>query len=563
MHRFATKRFFGPLSARAVSAGLALCLSASLSLLSGCLSRSLTSIYVQPAAGNTTIAPGVQAQFQAFGVYTEGGHASETENITSQVTWSAVIPTVASVNSSGLVTGVAPGTTSIIATIKGAYGQLSASSDVVVSSPSGGSGATTRTLTSVSIVPASQTLTAQGESAQFLAIGTYNTSPTSENLTSSASWSSSAPSVATVDTTLSGTPGRVTAVGAGTTTITVLATSPDGSIVQGSATVNVNIPTTSTTPARTLTAITVSPGSQTLTAAGQTAQFIAIGSYNESPLTSDLSSTATWESSDTSIATVSSGGVVQAVSPGSVTITAIGTAADGSIITGSAVVNVESSLPANRTLTGLEIIPASQSTTTTGETAQFLAIGTYSAAPLTADLTNQATWLSSDVAVATVNNAGLATTVGTNAGEETTITALVTDPSNGDVLAASGTLQVVAPGGGVGPGSSTLPTLTVYGAGSGSGSVTSSPGAISCSYTGPANGAGAGSQPTAQCSGSFPVGTTVTLTETPATGSVFDGWSSNCAPVATSPTDPTTGQHTACTITVNTNDTVGAIFDPQ
>src|SRR5256886_10918301 len=53
-------------------------------------------------------------------------------------------------------------------------------------------------------------------------------------------------------------------------------------------------------------------------------------------------------------------------------------------------------------------------------------------------------------------------------------------------------------------------SATVIPAGTGSGSVTSSPAGITCGTT---------------CSASFPVGTMITLTATPATGSTFTGWS--------------------------------------
>ncbi len=562
MRGFSKKLFSGCGVAGAIA--LALLLFSSSSLLTGCsalgLTYSLTGLSISPATGDTTIVAGVTAQFTATGTYTEGGHQPTTQNLTDQVQWSTTIPDVAVVSDQGVVTGVAAGTTTVTATIEGEFGELTATSNVTVTAPSGGGGTTTRALTSVALVPADQALTGIGQQAQFLAIGAYNTSPTSANLTSTATWQSSDDSVATVGTG-SNNPGLVTAVSAGTATITALANSPDGSVVEANGTVTVTLPTGSSSTTRTLTAITVSPGSQTLTAAGQTAQLIAIGSYTASPLTVDLTSTASWESSDTSIATVNSSGIVTAVAPGSATITAIGTAADGSIITGDAVMTVAATTPNGRILTGLSVIPASQDTSTAGETSQFLAIGTYSAAPLSADLTDQVTWVSSDIAVATVNNAGLATTVGGAAGGETTITALAT-ASDGSVFSASGTLSI-APASTPGAGSTNLPTLTLYGVGAGDGSMTSSPGAISCSYTGPASGSGSGTETPSPCIGNFSTGTTVTLTETPASGTKFDGWSNNCAPVTTSPTDPTSGQYTECTITMNSDETVGAIFDPQ
>ena len=79
------------------------------------------------------------------------------------------------------------------------------------------------------------------------------------------------------------------------------------------------------------------------------------------------------------------------------------------------------------------------------------------------------------------------------------------------------------------------PELTVNRAGSGSGGVISSPAGINCGST---------------CSASFDQGTQVTLTPTPAPGSVFAGWSGGgCSGTGT------------CKVTLNSNTTVTATFN--
>ena len=88
-----------------------------------------------------------------------------------------------------------------------------------------------------------------------------------------------------------------------------------------------------------------------------------------------------------------------------------------------------------------------------------------------------------------------------------------------------------------GSGSGGTKTLQVLKSGTGSGTVTSSPTGINCGTT---------------CSRSFSTGTTVTLTATPASGSVFGGWSGG----GCSGTGP-------CTTQLNANTTVTATFNPS
>jgi hypothetical protein len=58
-----------------------------------------------------------------------------------------------------------------------------------------------------------------------------------------------------------------------------------------------------------------------------------------------------------------------------------------------------------------------------------------------------------------------------------------------------------------------------------------------------------------ECVGSFPVGSQVILTATPTLH--FGGWSANCTPYPNNSAAPSN----MCMVTVNDNDTVGAIFN--
>jgi len=156
------------------------------------------------------------------------------------------------------------------------------------------------TLVSIAVTPASSSI-AKGITQQFTAIGTYSNS-TTQNLTSTATWTSSVTSVATISTT-----GLATGTGVGSSTITA----KSGSI-SGTATLTVTAPT--------LVSLAVTPNPASI-AVGGTQQFTATGTYTDSS-TQNLTTSATWSSSPTAVATISTGGLATGVGAGSATITA-------------------------------------------------------------------------------------------------------------------------------------------------------------------------------------------------------------------------------------------------
>src|SRR5207237_755528 len=103
-----------------------------------------------------------------------------------------------------------------------------------------------------------------------------------------------------------------------------------------------------------------------------------------------------WASSNTSVATIDSGGAAHAVNTGNSSISA----ASGSV-TGSTTMTVTAAV-----LRSIEVTPANPSIPK-GTDLQFHATGTFSDGS-TADLTSPATWASSNTGVATIGGGGLA-----------------------------------------------------------------------------------------------------------------------------------------------------------
>ena len=158
----------------------------------------LTSISVSPV--NPSIAKGATKQFKATGTYSDGS----TQDLTSSVIWTSSNSAVATIDSAGLATSVDTGSTTITA-------RSGLSSDATTLTVK------TLSLNSISISPANRVLSS-GMTDQFTAMGTYSDSST-QDLTSSASWNSSATAVATISNS-AGSNGLATSVGPGTTTIT-------------------------------------------------------------------------------------------------------------------------------------------------------------------------------------------------------------------------------------------------------------------------------------------------------------------------------------------------------
>ncbi len=322
----------------------------------------VVSIAVTPPIA--TIAAGLTQQFTATGTYSDG----TTQDVTSIASWTSANGTTATVTASGAATGKIAGSSNITA----AVGSVSGTAALTVTAPN---------LVSVAVTPANVTIAA-GLTQQFTATGTYSDG-TTQDLTSTASWTSANASIVGVNGT-----GLATGATLGNTTITATT----GGFSAG-ATVTVG-------PAQ-IVSLAVTPVNPSF-ALGTTQQLTAIATYSDGS-TLDLSGTVVWGSGSTSVVTVSSSGLASAVAAGSTTVTATA----GSI-SGSTTVTITPPL-----LVAIIVTPAVP-TVALGMTQQLTATGQFSDGS-TQDVTATVVWSSDTLAVATIStslgSAGLATAI--------------------------------------------------------------------------------------------------------------------------------------------------------
>lgn len=179
-------------------------------------------------------------------------------------------------------------------------------------------GSSTPVLRYITISPSNSTIPT-GTTQQFTATGYYSNGSITPGIT--VSWSSSNTAVATIN----GTTGVAAGVATGTTTITATALG----ITSGTTTLTV----------AGLSSIAVTPATTTISI-GATQQYDAVATYTTSSGTSgteDVTAQATWTSSSTAVATMSSSspGLATAVAAGTTTIVA----AIGNVM-GTATLNV-------------------------------------------------------------------------------------------------------------------------------------------------------------------------------------------------------------------------------
>ena len=135
----------------------------------------------------------------------------------------------------------------------------------------------------------------------------------------------------------------------------------------------------------TLTSLAVTPSSVSLIQ-GQTRQLAATGTYAADNSTKDLTGSVDWTTSDSTVATVSQGGLVKAAAsianpPGAATITAT-----SGTITGTSTITVNTGPLVSIALSASTLTP------TAGSTFTLTAQGTFSGSSQLQDITSQVTW---------------------------------------------------------------------------------------------------------------------------------------------------------------------------
>ena len=278
------------------------------------------------------------------------------------VTWSTSNPVFATVSSSGFVTAVALGSATITATSEGKSGTTLV---IIIPVPVG----------SVTVSPATASTHIGSTTTLAATVKDQNGTVVTNRVVT---WSSSNPAIATV------AGGVVTGVKAGTATIT--ATSEGKS---GTAAVTVTgIPVGS---------VTVTPASKSLLVTQNFALSVTVKDSTGAVVTDRP---VTWSSSNTSVATVSSAGVVTAVAPGSATITATSETKSGT-----------SAVTVSPVPVSVVVIQPGQDTLLANATVQLTAVTEDSVGGVLAG--RAVTWSTNNPSVATVSLSGLVSATST------------------------------------------------------------------------------------------------------------------------------------------------------
>ena len=264
--------------------------------------------------------------------------------------------------------------------------------------------------------PTADTLAALGDTVRFVA----EARDASGHAVAGAevTWSSSDAAVATVDES-----GLATAVGNGTASVTASSGGQSASALL--------------TVAQMVAEIGVSPTADTLAALGDTVRFVA--EARDASGHAVAGAEVTWSSSDAAVATVDESGLATAVGNGTASVTASSGGQSASAL-----------LTVAQMVAEIGVSPTADTLAALGDTVRFVAEARDASGHAVAGA--EVTWSSSDAAVATVDESGLATAVGNG-------TASVTASTGGQSASATVTVEQRVAGVSVSPAADTLLAL--------------------------------------------------------------------------------------------------------
>jgi len=358
----------------------------------------LTGITIGPASAQ--IAKGTAQQFTATAKYNDG----TSPDITSLVAWNSTQSAIATVSSSpgtqGLALAASPGSTSISASL----GTVSSSaSSLTVSNAN---------LLSISVTPAG-TAVPFATSQQFVANGSFDDG-TQQNISETANWTSSSPTIARVSSL-----GVVTGIGLGNTTITASSGAVNGT-------------TSATVDASSVSALNILPAVKIANLTHYQMRAVAVFKDGSSL---DVTHTPgiTWSSSNSAVASIGgSTGLALAFGPGTTTVTAsLGQNGSTSLLVSDSTIKALAVGPSNSTIAA--------------EAAQnVIAVATFSDSSGTfqQDISSASSWASDNPGVATVAYASGLQELATGVAPGTANISASFSDAHGNLVAASAPLNV-------------------------------------------------------------------------------------------------------------------------
>ncbi len=311
----------------------------------------LSSISIAPRG--ISLPQNIVQQLAATGTYSDGS----IHDVSDEITWGSSDNTVVTVSAQGQATAVGLGNATVSASIRTIRDSIQIAG-------------TTAALVDIEITEQNPTLPL-GTHSQLGALGIFSDGST-QDITPQVNWSSADENIATLSTQ-----GLLSSQSVGTTTLIASYSSIDTS-------------TSVTITNEELTSIEIVP-SQINLPAGTEVQLGATGVYTTGT-TRNLTNEVTWQSGDSSTATVSNAtqtaGLLTATSTGNTTVSAhLGTAsATTPVIVSTAILQAIAISPSN-----VSIAPGTHQT--------FTAIGNYSDGS-TQDITDQVAWAPTDIDIA-------------------------------------------------------------------------------------------------------------------------------------------------------------------